>query len=46
MLWADFLADAGDFLGRPMILIPMIVIFLALIGVMVFMRMRKKDDDE
>jgi hypothetical protein len=46
MLWADFLQQAGDALSNPVILIPMILIFLGLIGVMVFMRMKKRDDDE
>lgn len=45
MIWADFLQTAGDALSNPVILIPMIVVFLGLIGVMVYMRMKKRDDD-
>lgn len=38
----DNIANA---LGQPFVLIPMIVILLGLIGVMVFMRMKKRDDE-
>jgi hypothetical protein len=46
MLFADILEDAGNFMMQWYILVPMIVVLLGLIGLMVFMRMRKKDDDE
>jgi hypothetical protein len=46
MLFADWLEDAGNFMMNPFILIPMIVVLLGLVGLMIFMRMRKKDDDE
>jgi hypothetical protein len=45
MLWADFLQKAGDAMSEPYVLIPLILVFLGLIGVMVFMRMKKRDED-
>jgi hypothetical protein len=36
-----------NFLGRDMIFWPMVIIFLGLIGVLVFLRMKpKKDEDD
>jgi hypothetical protein len=46
MLLADFIEDAGNLLSNPLILIPMILVLLGLVGLMIFMRMKKKDDDE
>ena len=34
-----------DFLGRTEVMVAMGVAFLALIGLMVFLRMKKKDDE-
>ncbi len=45
MLWADFLQKAGDAMSEWYVLVPLILVFLGLIGVMVFMRMKKKDED-
>jgi hypothetical protein len=35
----------ANFLSQPLVLIVMIVLLLALIGLMVFLRMRPKDED-
>jgi hypothetical protein len=46
MLFADWLEDVGNTMMQWYILVPMIVVLLGLVGLMVFMRMKKKDDDE
>lgn len=35
----------SDFLGQPLVLGVMGVLFLALIGLMVYLRMKKRDDE-
>jgi hypothetical protein len=35
----------ADFLSQPLVLIVMIVLLLGLIGLMVFLRMRPKEDE-
>lgn len=39
------LQQLSDFLGQPLVLGVMAVLFLALIGLLVYMRMKKKDDE-
>ena len=46
MIFADWLDDIGGFMLQWYILVPMILVLLGLVGVMIFMRMKKKDDDE
>ena len=46
MLFADWLEDIGNAMMQWYILVPMIVVLLGLVGLMIFMRMKKKDDDE
>lgn len=45
MLWADWLDDVGGFMANPFILIPLILLFLGLIGLFIWQRMKKKDDE-
>ena len=46
MLFADILEEAGNFMSNPFILIPLILALLGLVGLIIFLRMKKKDDDE
>jgi len=46
MIFADWLDDVGGFMLNPLILVPMILVLLGLVGLMIFMRMKKKDEDE
>lgn len=46
MLFADWLDDIGGFMLQWYVLVPMIVVLLGLVGLMIFMRMKKKDEDE
>jgi len=46
MIFADWLDDIGGFMLQWYILVPMILVPLGLVGVMIFMRMKKKDEDE
>ena len=46
MIFADWLDDIGGFMLQWYILVPMILVLLGLVGVMIFMRMKKKDEDE
>jgi hypothetical protein len=38
--------DLANFMTNWFVWVPMLVILLGLVGVMIFMRMKKKDDDE
>ena len=42
----QMLADLADFMTNWFGWVPMLVILLGLVGVMIFMRMKKRDDDE
>ncbi len=46
MIFADFFEDAGNAMMNPFIIIPLVVVLLGLVGLMIFMRMKKKDEDE
>jgi hypothetical protein len=39
------MAAITDFLGQPLVMVGMGVAFLALIGVMIFLRMKPRDED-
>jgi hypothetical protein len=42
----QWLEDLANFMTNWFVWVPMLVILLGLVGVMIFMRMKKKDDDE
>lgn len=46
MLFADWLDDIGNFMLQPLVLVPLILALLGLVGLMIFMRMRKKNEDD
>ena len=43
MQWLD---DLATWMTNWYVWVPMLVVLLGLVGVMIFMRMKKKDDDE
>lgn len=42
----QWLEDLANGMTNWYVWVPMLLVLLALIGVMIFMRMKKKDDDE
>ena len=45
MLFADLLDTLGDFLGNPIFLIVMGVLFVALVGLFIYLRKRGSSED-
>ncbi len=42
----EFIDKAGEAMSAWYVWVPMVVILLGLVGLMIFLRMKKKDDDE